>query len=292
MSDKPTPTSSWHSSRWYKKHPKTQPAPVKPSTIARDENKSRRSLSVDTRVALGVEILMLILERAGIDRAIIWILCGLGAGISIEAVWHSNWVEFAANRRERIKRIAVGSVLVIIVLAGPGWWVWSSSKPLDRANVALDSIRMDLQDPNMLHVVCLNDSDTLATDQLCIVQAYLVGLANKRVDNATVEERWVEFLKYLQSDFPTREPHIVEPHRFSATTISLEPQMTAAEQRSMWEYHEITLLFTGIIIWSDRAGPHRKEFCRWIDLPPEGVKPQIVRAFGVRGALCSGYNHC
>ncbi|HXM98876.1 MAG TPA: hypothetical protein VN982_10405 [Candidatus Dormibacteraeota bacterium] len=196
----------------------------------------------------------LIVEYLAIQFGHHWLKWG-GAALLGYAVWERTTTVSSKWKRYAINAAAATALLTGAYLVG--------ADKFHRADVTLSSINIVPGPPAVLQAQCENDSDYVANDELCLIGWYEAPIVNGKVPVDEQEEYFKDMLEQFKKadlDSKTLEPR---KQRLLHAKLEITP--------GMWhdfQHQERTILAAGLIFWSDEAGPHRKEFCKWL-APPD-----------------------
>ena len=168
----------------------------------------------------------------------------------------------------------------------------SPKSGMQRANVSVPQMKLALNptEGRAIDVMCVNDSDFPAHNAACMTGFEVVKLDDVgEVSRSTEDEAFDNFLKDLGS--PNKELQTLEPHttRMAVWTPEKDKARGHPLPREVGDLllaRKATWLATGIIVWTDDAGAHKKEFCRYIIAP---ASPNVdVNTLADR--TCHGHN--
>jgi hypothetical protein len=238
----------------------------------------------------------------GVGAAAACILLGMGWGMSgiIDlrgAVWcfagsalflvPMLWISEGFTRIPLPWKLIVGCTGTQLICLGLLFIIYfllaHQPQPVNRADISLESINFVPREPGDVEVACMNDSDVPANDAACLSRIFLASLVNGRVSKMEQENDYAEFQRNIQMNLTNIELRTLDPHHHLIAHIKLPPP-TPIDGAAILN-HEKTFLISGLFIWSDDAGRHRKEFCKWLELssPP-------ITVGRMRSVLCDAHN--
>lgn len=139
---------------------------------------------------------------------------------------------------------------------------------LNRADVYLSEVAWVIGARIELKVTCTNRSNYPAKNELCFGESYFASVTNGMVSKEDQENAFFETQKDFEAakfQIKTLPPHEIESDQ--REVLISRDNLIALDNLKQ------TLLLVGIIVWTDDAGSHRREFCRW--LPPPGRKQNL-----------------
>lgn len=132
---------------------------------------------------------------------------------------------------------------------------------INHANVSLLSINAFPYTSTPFEIVCKNDSDYPANEELCWTRVYFEPTTDGSITSDVQERDFAAAETALQLNYPKMAAKTLEPHQermSTGNTLNVPPQLWRA-----FADRQGTFLFAGIITWKDEAGGHRAEFCKW-----------------------------
>lgn len=191
----------------------------------------------------------------------------------VDLAWNSPLTKDVAVGYKSLLTVCIGVLTVILIFKG---WTNTHQKegphPLKRlANVSLDRIG-PVENPIIgykMQLSCTNDSDFPANDAGCIAQVHVVKLKNGSVPEEEQEAAFDHFSNTLRTEPQRTVPKTFEPHHsYLGTDFDTRPAIEGGIDpknlpNDLMRWKD-TILYTGVIFWSDDGGTHRKEFCSWI----------------------------
>ncbi len=195
-------------------------------------------------------------------------------------LWLAVWDYTATIRLSGLRRYAVNVAAAVVLFFFA--YLLGADK-LHRANVSLSPINWVPGPPPIIQTICENDSDYPAHDQMCFSAEYGASIVNGKVPVDEQEKDFQDMNQRLLLN-PNVDLKTLEPHkwRLGHQTLDVTPGMLYD-----FRHHEKTILVAGVIVWSDEAGGHRKEFCKWLAFLDSEQIQMNERIF----PLCKGHNN-
>lgn len=164
------------------------------------------------------------------------------------------------RQKKIVARCIINSIAAIALFLG----AYGLGKDrINHANVSLAIINISPVSSTPFEVLCENDSDYPANNELCWTGIFFEPTTDGTVPLDEQERAFSSSETSLQLKYPTTAPRTLEPH--GKRMAVLENTNITQEGWDQVESRRGTFLFTGIIIWKDEAGSHRTEFCKWRD---------------------------
>ncbi len=237
-----------------------------------------------------------------VDQTTIWALVGLimvaitylvprdVISVIFQCVLLSCWlcwlgIHIARAKTDRKWPLVMIVVISSVLASGVGWLVFPTIRR--NADVALESLGFH-NDPNTGHDIQFlvrNNSDFGADNEKCIIFISLVDIKDGWVSREIQDSAWSDFKRKLPEYSPETPPMRLEAHQERVGILEKDASRLASFVWWVGSGRK-TILYTGIITWSDEDGLHEKELCGWI-VPPVGPLAELT-SLHRRG--CYGHN--